>query len=121
MLIVDDSTRENIQRLKKFADERRLYLPDILRIMGGAAPPGDDENRRVELGGGWKAVYTIEQHPSGWYQHISISVAGKKQPAKAAVMLLLGLFQLPPVQQAAHQWWEKTPDGNAVNLMFPVQ
>jgi hypothetical protein len=124
VLVIDELAEAEVQRVRTFALSRRQSLHDIMRRMKGSPEaPGDDPQYMLELKDGWKVVYTIEQQPSGWFHHISVSIDARAEdkpwPHPAGVDMILKLFGLGCVKSAAHGWPENTPNRNAINLLFP--
>jgi hypothetical protein len=125
-LLIDDTAQAEIKRVKEFALARRQSIQDILAKMRGDQPPsGNDASYSLEIYDGWRVVYTVEQHPSGWYYHISVSVSpterGKQWPHPAGVNLILKEFGLGSLTDCNHAWEEDTGDRKAINLLFPFK
>lgn len=123
VLVLDEEAEAGVKKLKEFALSRRLSIHDIIRRGDGTdGAPGDDPNYVVRLKDGWRVVYTVEQHQSGWYHHISVSVdpreKEKQWPHPSGVEMILQLFGLGPIKTHSHLWQEHGPL-KAVNLLFP--
>lgn len=124
VLVLDDNAQAEIKRVKAFALANRRNLHAMMRTMNGQDIPGDDQNYRAEFFDGWKVVYTVEQHPGGWFHHFSASIIPRKSkqlyPHPLSVDELLKQFSLPSAEKKSHGWIEDIPDGSkAVNLLFP--
>lgn len=124
VLVIDDTAETEVKRVKEFALARRQSIQEIMRRMNKEdEAPGDDPQYMMEMRDGWKIVYTVEQHPGGWFHHISISVDPRDQekpwPAIEGVEMILKLFGIGPIKAQAHGWTEDTGHRKAVNLLFP--
>lgn len=126
-LIIDDNVRREIARVKANAETHKRSLHDLFAILGGrrqTTPPGDDPAFRVLIPFGFKAVYTIEQHPNpqGWCHHLSVSIGAEdRYPHEAAVLEIAKEFgmlidALPSPN--AHVYLEK--EFQAVNVLVPL-
>lgn len=127
-LLIDAIAKENISRLKTFADQRRFSLSQMIRRVSGQLPaPGDDPNYTVKLFDGFKVVYTIEQHPepADWCHHVSISIQAKDQkkpwPHPGAVDEILRCFHLPSHKLAENSWREEGDNWKALNFIFKIR
>lgn len=74
-LYIDDQVEAAAEKVKAYAIEHRETLRQIAERMSVNAPgPLNDPNHILLVPAGYKVVYSIEQQPVGWCQHISISV-----------------------------------------------
>ena len=68
--------RQRLAALRAHALTHRIDRETVDRMAAGVTPPvGDDAASVVNLRGGYRVVYSVEQQPSGWCHHLSISVA----------------------------------------------
>ena len=78
------------------AEDQWVHLEDMHKMVEGALPPiGDDPRRVVRFPMGFRAIYSIEQHPSGWLRHLSVSLTRNRQkqnPGAHAVAMLAREF-----------------------------
>lgn len=92
-LIVAPGTKEEIAAVIEHARKNPYIKADIEKIMRGATPVGDQEGFTVEIPFGFKAVYSVEEHPIGWCHHISISVERLgSYPHERAALEIIKLF-----------------------------
>lgn len=74
LLIIDEKSKEEILRVKKFA-KKNIYDDEYrIGIIGGYNNvPGDDPNHVVHFHIGFKAVYTVNKIEDKLYHHLSLS------------------------------------------------
>lgn len=74
-LYIDDQIVAAAEKVKAYAIEHRETLRQIQERMSTNAPgPGNNLEHVLLIPAGYKVVYSIEQQPVGWCQHISVSV-----------------------------------------------
>lgn len=87
--MIDDAARAELARLKERAEAFPIGPAALLRITSGAAPPpGDDPKHVAHLFGGWRIVYTIEDHGRVTVRHLSVSVDSGKSPNVLGVAMI---------------------------------
>lgn len=115
-VVLDDAVKARIKEVIAYAREHRTTLDQMKAIM--ADPKlcvGDRTEYEVMIQFGVRVVYSIEQHPGGWFHHVSISV---NRPGKYIHPIvadeILALFGLGPCKTAATHWNDRI----AVNLLY---
>lgn len=124
LLVIDKTATAGAAKVKAFGLMHRLSVHDVMRLLKGQGSiPGDDTQRVLNIVDGWRVVYTVEQHPGGWFHHISISIApqnaNKPFPNDHGVQEILNLFGLGLLKNHTHGWVEDSTIGQAINLLFP--
>jgi hypothetical protein len=99
-------------------DTNVLKLED--RKPGTERPPSD----HIIFPGGYRAAFSIEQQPSGFCNHLSISVMGRAKkgmtPSPEAVTMIAEAFGMS--YPADHMWLEEFERGEfAVNLLSLIK
>ena len=120
-LIIDQAAKDEIARVKEYASHNRFPRAMMVAMSRGRGiVPGDHPDYTCSLQMGFKVVYTIEEHPSGWGHHISISVdAGPDtSPNPAAVNMILKEFGFAVEDiTKPHERCRIYMEGNAVNVI----
>jgi hypothetical protein len=90
-LLIDDATRTKLEQVKAHAAANPFSIDDMRELMTGRqVPAGDREGFSFEIPVGFRVVYTVEDHPSGRFKHISISVDDPKvAPSPEAVKYIM--------------------------------
>lgn len=128
MLFIDQSTKQKIEALKKFAEANVVTVNEMRAIVAGTMmPKGNFPGFSMIIPDGFRVVFTIEQHPQldGSFvtmKHISISVAslsGTTFANPAAVDEIISHFGFKTVimkneYHNARIWKEK--DQPAINI-----
>lgn len=97
-LIIGEAERQKILNLKSYAIDNPVNLETMIQIKNGNVPPvGDYSQYCICIPKGFKIVYSIEQHPGGWFKHISISVNAKKYPSEEHILAILDKFDFDDV------------------------
>lgn len=122
-LIIDKEARQKISYIVAYAKQNPVTLNVMQRIMAGIAQPvGDDINRVAFLEEGFKVVFSIEQHLSGWFKHFSVSIdIPEKLPNQSSVAALANQLEMPHLDEC-HKWIEEVEPGwSAINVLAPIQ
>jgi len=124
ILQIGPETKEDIEKLLKFADENR-YSTAMLKLIedGSLDPPGDNPDYMLYIHDGYRVVYTVEMHPHKeegkegiWLRHISISVDKKgKYPQPVAVQMILRAFKMSDDFDKCVGWTHK--ESESINLL----
>jgi hypothetical protein len=121
-LVLNDEIRGEIGRIVKHAKENPVPLAVIKEIMAGnASPVGDNPQHVCTIPVGYRAVFSIEEHPGGWMRHISISVPGGKLPHPAAIESIAKEFGFADSIEDCERWVEDLGDVRAVNLVQKIE
>jgi len=77
MIIINEQVKKDIEEVKKRA-KKKVFNIDMMKKLaaGDLPPPGDSPHFRCDVPVGVKVVYTLEEHPLGLCEHISMSSAG---------------------------------------------
>jgi hypothetical protein len=120
-LVIDETVKHEIARVKKFAEEHRQSTDDLkANVNGTAKPVGDDPGHALMIPVGFRVVYSIEQQPEvGWVHHFSVSAP---DPGRAisinGMRLILDEFGLKG-RQYDHVYTENIgPNHIAVNVLI---
>lgn len=121
-LILDEKARAKISKVKDYADENRFPRRRMQAVVDGEEEAcGFNINHSCILEKGYRAVYSIEEHPAGWCHHLSISVEDKeKLPNVNAVEALMKEFGFveESVNDCSKVWLEEVPNHpTAVNVV----
>ena len=87
ILLIDDEVKRRIDLIHTNAETFRYSFSELYRMLGGHQPPPGDMKRHVaDIPVGYRAVYTIENHQTGWFRHLSVSRnGGRSVPGVAPV------------------------------------
>lgn len=76
-LVLNEASRADIQRVKRFADLHRVPLGQVLdTVAGKAGPVGNNPAYTCVVPFGYRCCFSIEDQPKGTFRHLSISVSG---------------------------------------------
>lgn len=106
-------------RLVRLLEYAKANLWPEERITAGHGPwPGEIPEHVASIQRGFRIVFSIEQHPSGWFRHASISVStpGKYPSPQAVRMISRYLGYLLPLE-SMHMYIDN--DAEAINIMEP--
>lgn len=96
VLLIGDIERAAIKNLIFYAENNKISYDQMKKIMAREiAPPGDNENHVITIPLNFRVVFSIEQHPGGWFNHLSISIPNKnKTPHPNAVEMIMAEFKM---------------------------
>lgn len=78
ILIITSATKKEIEDLIDLAEQMKIPIDEMEKIAAGSLPPiGNNKLYSIEIQVGFRVVFSIEEHPGGWFKHLSISVRGK--------------------------------------------
>jgi len=119
--VIDEAVRAEIAALCLHADRHRLSLEDLGNITHGLRPPiGDTPDHALTLAGVYRCVFSVEEHPGGWFRHLSISILApnpeRPLPSPEAVQAIAQAFgfQGNLLRGTIATWIEQ---GRAVNVV----
>jgi hypothetical protein len=121
VLQIDYETLEDIQKVVKYANEYKFDKHQMKLIMSGdLKAAGLNPDFVVYIHDGYRVVYSIEEHPIGRCQHISISVdRSNKYPQEFAVKMILEAFGMSgDFKKCLDIWLEKETE--SVNILQKV-
>jgi hypothetical protein len=123
VLIINDEIKKKIKNVISYAKCFPFEIKDMKKLSSGQiGPPGDNQNYSVELFSGYRVVFSFEEHPSGWYKHLSVSVDTEgKLPSIPSVEVILQEFGFGgnlTIMDMDNVWIEK---GYAVNIVKKLE
>jgi hypothetical protein len=117
-LIIDEETKLKIKQVIASA-QFHPWTSDIMRkVMQGEYPPaGDYEELTVTIPVGYKAVFSLEEQPLGWCQHLSVSVdTDGKLPSQEAIAVVMEEFGMGnDLHDCINVWVD--PDTQSINIL----
>lgn len=128
-LVIDDRTKSEIARIKKYSEEHRIPMDQIIAtIKDPEKSVGNDPEHCCILSEGYKAVFSIEEQPSGFCRHFSLSVDDERSlpspPSFEAIMKELGFEGL--LCDCENVWLEENVStssgkiGTAINVLQKI-
>jgi hypothetical protein len=132
-LVITDATIAEAAKVKAYAIQHRETMKELAnRISTNAPGPGNDPQHVLLVPEGYRVVYSIEQQPSGWCQHFSISVNRRgMSPSPDAVSLILekcfgirwNMRGKPTVDRPdlALSVWDEPSMPGVPNILFPFK
>lgn len=103
--------------LRHRAEKFKFNKVDIMAAMKAGHALGDDPMFRLELPVGVRVVLTVEEHPSGWFRHLSVSIAHAKLPNTEIVKALMPKLGFRSDFSFCQVYVE---GGVAVNVLEPI-
>ena len=125
-LVIGKDEREAIAKVVAHAKANVITRRDVLAAMEGVGEaPGDREGFSCEIPMGFRAVFSVEDQPSGMVRHLSVSVDQKdKCPNPHAVQLLAVEFGFDGeiMDGSAMVWTEEIgPGRTAINVAQRIE
>lgn len=94
--IIDDTTKQAIERIKSYAETHVYSMDDLLDIKNNEKDSiiaGDQEGFTCLLPFGYKVVFSMEDQPAGMVRHLSVSVDTEgKMPSQLVVSQIMKLI-----------------------------
>jgi hypothetical protein len=127
VLIIDETTRENIRRLRGYAESNRVSLDALRRMQEHPEQAvGNNPAHAIIIPQSYRVVFSVEEQPAGLAEHLSISVLPPRPntyPSTESVTQICLEFGWPklsfePGQQLGFGftvWME--PEACAINLL----
>ena len=120
-LLIGPDQKAAVQKVVDYAEAHRFPRSMLAAAMNAGKPLlGGERGFLCELPIGFRCAFSIEQHPAGWYRHLSVSVnvPGKLPPLPAmdAIMTLFGFRGA--AKDAPHLYVE---EGRAINVLEPLE
>lgn len=118
ILQIDDETLKDIDKVIRYANKHKFGKHQMKLIMSGdLKAAGLNPDYVVHIHQGYRVVYSLEEHPIGWCQHISISVErSDKYPHEIAVKMILEAFRMSgDLNKCLNTWVEKETE--SVNIL----
>ncbi len=121
VLEINSETEEDVVKVIEYAKEHKYTMAMSKLVNAGDLPPaGLDPNFLLYIHDGFRVIYSIEEQPSGWCHHISISVeVDGKYPNEHAVQMILMLFNMYDPKKEQLIWLDKSSE--SVNALFPFE
>ena len=119
ILEINDDTKEDIKKVKAYANEHKLTKGELLETMAGIKEDvGDDPDHVIHIHDGYRVVYSIEEQQIGDCHHLSVSIDRKgKWPQPTAVEMILEEFGMKKLDESLAVW----PEDIAVNVLQKVE
>jgi len=121
-LCIDDATKIKIKQVVANA-QLHPWTSDIMRrVMQGEYPPaGDYENLKIIIPVGYKAVFSLEEQPLGWCQHLSVSINTEgKLPSQEAIAVIMEEFGMGADLHDCISVWVD-PDTQSINVLTALK
>ncbi len=125
-LLIGAETDTAIAAVIEYAKAHPLSIRQLMEIQAHPERcPGEFKEHTISIPSCYRCVYSIEQHPTKWMRHLSVSVETAKQserPCIAAlrqIMVLFG-FQHQIGMLAKNGLVYDEPDGRAINILEPL-
>jgi hypothetical protein len=121
LLQIGDETLKDIQKVINYANEHKFDKHQMKLVMGGdLKAAGLNPDYVVYIHEGYRVVYSLEEQPTGWCQHISISVErSNKYPHEIAMKMILEAFGMSgDFKKCLNIWLEKETE--SVNILQKV-
>lgn len=127
LFVMDASVSAQLHALADYAEQNRFELPQLLaranKAMNNEPVEPLPSEYSVTLPSGFGVTYTIEQHPSGWLRHLSVSSPrADRVPIAATMEFIMGeLGFTKSFEDAKFKYPEAVDDGRtAINVLEPI-
>ena len=67
-----------LRELRRFAEAHPISLFDVVRALQSADPLGNREGHTITVPLGYRVTFTVDEQPSCWMRHLSLSVNGRR-------------------------------------------
>jgi hypothetical protein len=128
-LLFDTDVRARISAVIARAMDHPIAVGQLERIHEGLETPPTSFDRGffTEIPEGFGAVFTIEEHPSGWHRHLSVFLAPSHvyragdRPLGTEVALIMFEFGMGPIECLERLYHTRTAwKGIAWNVLEPI-
>lgn len=130
-LLIDSDVKVAIKRLVDFAEQNRITLADLRRLIDENVTVGDDPNRTIIIPYGFRCCFSIEEQPFGWTRHLSVSVVSvtddgrvsQKQgrfPNEHAVRMIMDEFGMTKPFEHCHVSLDEAKINGSINVIEPM-
>ena len=111
-------TKNDIERLIKFAHANIIKLDDMKLIAAGEkSPVGDDSNYSCNISDNIRVVFSIEEHPKFYARHISISENGRIPENSLLIQLIIESFEFKKPLHECYIYPEEYENNSSVNIL----
>lgn len=117
IFIQNAETESALTSLREYSEANRLDINQLKTAMRTGVAVGEDPKLRLELPVNVRLVFTVEEHPSGWFRHLSVSIAHAKPPNPEIVKALMPTLGFKNGLESCHVYMEA---GVAMNVMEPM-
>ncbi len=114
VMLLGQAQEDQLVELRKHGERTPLKAGELIRLCSTNRSPVESDPRcLLDLPGGMRVVFTVEDQPRGYYRHASFSVephAPGRLPNVQFVwhlLPLLGFEGVPPRWSGAQAWIEK--------------
>jgi hypothetical protein len=126
--IMSPEIESSLRKLMALAEspERRIPLATIKAYAQGSNPSWKGSpvplDQFVDLPLGWRVALSVEEHPTGWYRHLSMSSPDPgRAPSPAAVEMVLVAVGFARKLEECHIHLEQFAENRvAVNVIEPL-
>jgi hypothetical protein len=122
MELTDQIANVEIERVRKYALAHRFDLEKVKAITQGVDGSTSNPLFIMNLPDKVCIRYTIEEHPGGWFNHVAVSIGGKR-PQDPVAMALACLVARPLSVKRIDNKGEvcvyTSPDGNERHILLP--
>jgi transposase len=117
-LILGSSFSREIYELRHFAENNRISLAKRSAMVAQKIKAiGDDPRYRREIPVKVRICFSIEEHPGGWFRHLSVSIAHAKPPNPEIVRTIMKEIGFLGELSTCQVYME---GGCAVNVIEPI-
>lgn len=122
MNLTDEIAQREIERVRGYALAHRLSLDQVKEIASGVrAEVSNNPCYVMTLPRGLVVVYSVEEHPSGWYNHMLVSENGTSPAAPLATAIAIHVARPngPERLEKGESCTYIQPDGMGINVLIP--
>lgn len=121
-LEISPKTQALVDEVLAYAHKHPMTEDYIGKLIEGKVPaPGEIAGYHCVIPYGFKCVYTVEKHPSGWYKHTSVSVQNPNEarpyPSVEGIREIIKMFGYTQQLEECMVWEEKPY--RAINILAP--
>lgn len=124
-LILDSEVRKVIAKVVMYANAHKLTLADVIRNVRNAGKPGEavgnDPGYTCIIPVGFRCCFSIEQQPTGWFRHISISVMADSHGAMPNPMAVEFIMREFGFRGGPKECFGYIEGKNAINCLEPLE
>lgn len=120
VLLLGQAAQDIADQVIAYAEAHRITLKEMHHIAKTKEPAGNNPKRCCIIPVNYRCAFTIEEHPSGWCRHLSVSI-GKpgKVASPEALSELMKLFGFYGGMKSIDASWLEDIGGpiKAVNIV----
>lgn len=129
-LLVDDEVKAAIKQVVDYAEQHRIDIIELKRLIEEKTFVGDDPLRSLIIPYGFRCVFSIEEQSFGWTRHLSVSVVNvdgerysqKKGrfPNERAVRMIMDEFGMTKPFESCHIYLDEAKVNGSINIIEPM-